>query len=397
MRVESSLRVAGCLAGWGSEPLIQREASLPEAAGGTGWALRSLRAELPSGSVLLRLRGASSPAPAPRRGPSPVAMAAGAARVARGAQKDELYRGALRGAAGAALHGLAGAKKWLEWRREVELLSDVAYFVLTTLSGYQTLGEEYVNIVQVDPTRKRVPSFLRRALFISLHTVVPYFVEKGLLHLEHELQAEADESRASQSSPALGLSSRTLIRSWIQKQVGELTEQQKKIALQVVYVLKQCIPLLHRLHLAVFYIRGTFYHLSKRLTGITYLRFGGAQGDNQSIQTSYKCLGIISLFHLLLTIGVQMYNFKQRQRARQEWKLHRNLAYQKNTTTEKTTGRHSRCTLCLEERRRTTATPCGHLFCWECIMEWCNTRAECPLCREKFHPQKLIYLRHYQL
>ncbi|NWH77139.1 PEX10 factor, partial [Piaya cayana] len=326
-----------------------------------------------------------------------VAMAAGAARVVRGAQKDELYRGALRGAAGAALHGLAGAKKWLEWRREVELLSDVAYFVLTTLSGYQTLGEEYVNIVQVDPTKKKVPSVLRRALFISLHTVVPYFVEKGLLHLEHELQAEADESRASQSSPALGLSSRTLIRSWIQKQVGELTEQQKKIALQMVYVLKQGIPLLHRLHLAVFYIRGTFYHLSKRLTGITYLRFGGAQGDDQSIQTGYKFLGIISLFHLLLTVGVQMYNFKQRQRARQEWKLHRNLVHHKNTTTEKTTGRHSRCTLCLEERRRATATPCGHLFCWECIMEWCNTRAECPLCREKFHPQKLIYLRHYQL
>jgi len=61
------------------------------------------------------------------------------------------------------------------------------------------------------------------------------------------------------------------MRNWIQKQVGELTEQQKKTVLQIVYVLKQCIPLLHRLHLAVFYIRGTFYHLSKRITGITYV------------------------------------------------------------------------------------------------------------------------------
>lgn len=46
----------------------------------------------------------------------------------------------------------------------------------------------------------------------------------------------------------------------------------------------------------------------------------------------------------------------------------------RNTTMEKSSGRHSRCTLCLEERRHTTATPCGHLFCWECITEWCNTR-----------------------
>lgn len=30
---------------------------------------------------------------------------------------------------------LSGARKWLEWRKEVELLSDVAYFGLTTLAG----------------------------------------------------------------------------------------------------------------------------------------------------------------------------------------------------------------------------------------------------------------------
>ncbi|XP_066420091.1 peroxisome biogenesis factor 10 isoform X1 [Molothrus aeneus] len=326
-----------------------------------------------------------------------MAAAAGPARLVRCGQKDELYRAGLRSGAGTALRGLAGARPWLAWRREVELLSDVAYFVLTTLSGYQTLGEEYVNIIQVDPSKKKVPSFLRRALFISLHTVVPYCLEKALLHLQHELQVEAEESRSPENPPALGFPSRSFIRSWIRKQVGQLSEQQKRRTSQVVDVLIQSIPLLHRLHLAVFYIQGTFYHLSKRVTGISYLHFGGLQGEDQSIRSSYKFLGIISLFHLLLTIGVQMYSFKQKQRARQEWRLHRNLTHQKSRSKEAAAGRQSRCTLCLEERRHSTATPCGHLFCWECITAWCSTRAECPLCREKFHPQKLIYLRHYQM
>lgn len=34
----------------------------------------------------------------------------------------------------------SGAKKWLEWRKEVELLSDVAYFGLTTLAGSTPVG-----------------------------------------------------------------------------------------------------------------------------------------------------------------------------------------------------------------------------------------------------------------
>uniref|UniRef100_A0A8C7EBU3 RING-type E3 ubiquitin transferase n=1 Tax=Nothoprocta perdicaria TaxID=30464 RepID=A0A8C7EBU3_NOTPE len=196
---------------------------------------------------------------------------AGPAPLVRCAQKDELYRGGLRNGAGAAVHGLAGSARWLEWRREVELLSDIAYFSLTTLSGYQTLGEEYVNIVQVDPTKKRVPSFLRRAILISLHTVVPYCLEKGLLHLEHELQIEADRPRTQPNNLGGSCRDRTLVRNWIQKQVGELSQQQKKTLLQIVYVLKQCIPLLRRLHLAIFYINGMFYHLSKRITGITYV------------------------------------------------------------------------------------------------------------------------------
>lgn len=138
-------------------------------------------------------------------------------------------------------------------------------------AGYQTLGEEYVSVIQVDPTKRRIPSRARRGALILLHAFMPYLLDKLLVCLEHELEAEVQDSQNAQREIALTWNPMSYVKAWIRKAVGTLNEHQRKCLKPVIFRVQQGITILHRLHVALFYIRGFYYHLAKRTAGVSYV------------------------------------------------------------------------------------------------------------------------------
>lgn len=61
-------------------------------------------------------------------------------------------------------------------------------------------------------------------------------------------------------------------------------------------------------------------------SGPRQLRTHHLPAEDLRARASYRLLGLVSLLHLALTMGLQLYSLRQRQRVRREWKLHRGLS-----------------------------------------------------------------------
>lgn len=213
------------------------------------------------------------------------------------------------------------------------------------------------------------------------------------------------------------------------------------------------VPLVLQLHLAIFYMSGQYLSLSKRFARIRYM-FTGSPGQVE--RPTYRILGLLIFIQLFVSLWMYVSRLRREKRLKQlirdhdenddnellgegdhrenqrrrrsrgrtvskrviEHEILNDESWQSsngsNTTSSSASGgadsQMNRCSLCLDKRRQTTATACGHLFCWSCIAECCTNAAvsntgssssgggsvsKCPICRQDISLQTLTRVYHF--
>jgi E3 ubiquitin-protein ligase Topors len=42
------------------------------------------------------------------------------------------------------------------------------------------------------------------------------------------------------------------------------------------------------------------------------------------------------------------------------------------------------CAICLDPPTNKSNPDCGHVFCFQCLVDWCKIKLECPTCKQRF-------------
>ena len=287
-----------------------------------------------------------------------------------------------------------GGRRSLQLAQEGELAARLLYYYCMYCLGQRSLGQEYVDAVPVAFASAETPIILnnsRRLLLVACHSLLPYAYDRW--------QQWGEGGQSGQQ----GGGRRRTRKSGFRRLCGAIA------GAPVLPVIRW----LRRLHLCLFFFNGKFYEAIMRLTGVRLVR---AKAANQT-NARFTALGALLALELAATGGAGALAVLAR--ARRAWQGRRRGGAEAEAATSPASGdigqtdsarrpdpaaaaalapttARSKCVLCLSPRQDSALTECGHLFCWDCILGYCQSSplgtAECPLCRALVKPQAVLHL-----
>lgn len=279
----------------------------------------------------------------------------------------------------------------------IKRLVNLLYLGITTLVGARTLGEEYVDLHYMNRDGRRLPKLMQRLAFILSYIGGSVLFKWFLSKMQ---QLTRNEKR-------------------INSQHDGFMQIVKQKLLTSVYKSAKCLESVNwgdmlNLHLALFYFSGRYYQFSKRLFGLRYALGYRVDPRSRQAKGNYELLGLLILAQLAIKYALKMsWLIKDKEPdenshstdvsssdiivkvpaviPNEDTDVLIDLSDPKKLPYVKGSSRS--CMLCLSPMKDPTCAPCGHLFCWKCIFDWCKEREECPLCRSALREAQLLPLR----
>ncbi|KAK2720166.1 uncharacterized protein LOC136036706 [Artemia franciscana] len=271
-------------------------------------------------------------------------MEADCAPVVRSNQKDQNTINQIKNFLISSCSGFSDRLFSVKYSQHIEALAVLLYYSVTTLAQRQTIGEEYTGLLQVDSTKRKLPSLTGRFLLPLLYSLSS--VQKTII---------------------------LKVKPWLL--------HNKYISSLLASVLPSLFDLLVSLHLCFFYIAGGYPDLVKRILRIRYVAIHPWMGQSPGARRIFQTLGIVKLLHIVTSTYILI--------------KHKQTSNTESIDVNNPEAEGGNCPLCMGSRRESAAVKCGHVFCWNCILEWLKTSQECPVCREEVKASRVMPIANF--